>query len=200
MNKAIHSITSCMLLTPPHKIHQWTLVALTIVIWALYTKIWHELRFLWLQTFQCPLCSPSNWVIDSSVGRNLICFHRWEKIVDEAEWRNKPNCASCQHNSNHHEEWVPNVEGRRYWSTQALEVKNKIVDRVQENVDCHRSRWEERLPPPFPVLNAKVHVSQNQWNLSADNNEEQQDNEEESKNIVHTTHPYAWHDEEELDE
>lgn len=91
-----------------------------------------------------------------------IQLYRGEQIMHEPEWRKESNCAGCKHDCYNHEERITQVKNCWDRSAQTLKVKNKIVNRVQEDIYSNRTGSKEGLPPPFPVFHTQMHVCQNQ--------------------------------------
>lgn len=73
--------------------------------------------------------------------------------MHEVEGREKPNGARGKQDGNHHEERVSHVQNRGHRSAQAVQIEDKVIDRVQEHVESNGPGSEERLPPPPMILN-----------------------------------------------
>ena len=120
--------------------------------------------------------------------------------MDEVEGEQETNGASGEHDCKGHDQGIAKVECSRNWSAQAPEIEHQVVNRVEEHIECDRARSKEVLPPPFSVLHAKVHVGEDQRNLTTDYDQQEEDNEQEAKDIVEPSQPNAGKDEEELNE
>ena len=121
----------------------------------------------------------------------LVKFNGGEEVVDEVERCEESNGAGGEHDGRYHEQGVSDVEHGRHRATQAVQIKHQVVDRVQEDVECNGARGKERFPPPAVILHTEVHVGEDDGNFGADNDEQHEHNEEESKDIIHAAHPDA---------
>ena len=65
---------------------------------------------------------------------------RGEQVVHEPERREEPDGAGGEHDRDHHEERVAEVERGGDGPAEALEVEDEVVDGVEENVDGDGAR------------------------------------------------------------
>lgn len=56
-----------------------------------------------------------------------IDLHRRKQIMNKVERCNKANSPSSQHESNRHNQRIPNIHHSRHGPTQTLKIKNQIL-------------------------------------------------------------------------
>lgn len=109
-------------------------------------------------------------------------------LADEPEAGEEAYRARKQEEQKDHNERVAKVqEGGR--SVLNLQLRGKVVTAVDEQIHGRKARRQEGSPPPVIVLGAEVEVAQQDGRLRAGDHEDQKDQKQEAKHVVHLAGP-----------
>ncbi len=109
----------------------------------------------------------------------------------------KTDCSSQQKQGKRNDKHVPIVQQQGH-KTMHFHFGQMIPNRVQHSVTCTCTGMQERSPPPTVILAAQLEIAQENGDLSTSEHQQNHDQKQEAKDIVHLMQPQGRHDEKQL--
>jgi hypothetical protein len=143
---------------------------------------------------------PSRLLLSStSTPWCLVHLDHTVNLSDEPETSEKSYRTGQQEEQKHHNQCVAKIQkGRR--RILDLQFGHKVVTTVDEQVNGRKTGREERTPPPMIVLGAQMEVAQQNCRLRTRDDQNDKDQKEKAKHVVHLIRPQRVENEEQLDE